>query len=384
MLNRNFTFDKLLLTFTAVIGLGAIGQINEGFAQSQNNSVKPKVAKDAKSINPKVAKDAKVAKQKVTNARPSTKPKVPNAPVAKSKVVKTPLVTNRLPDSAKDLRESQADLLPKGTVFKPISSTKGLRLNDTKVSQNPDAPIDSSQEILVPLPYVSLKNPNSPDSAPGSTITSPTAFGAQWQDVFAGVSYQGRTRFTNLSDGAFVVGFGLGDRRESVGLEVAIASVSTIRQGIFKNGSISAKLHRALDDSTGVAVGVENLLPWGGTDGGTSVYGVATKVFRFADSPDEAFSSLTTTLGLGSGRFRSQADVTNNTGSVNVFGSAGLRVFRPVSVIADWSGQTLGLGLSIVPFRDVPLSINPAVVDVTNGAGDGARFTMSVGYALKF
>jgi len=37
-----------------------------------------------------------------------------------------------------------------------------------------------------------------------------------------------------------------------------------------------------------------------------------------------------------------------------------------------------------VPFRDVPLSINPAVVDVTNGAGDGARFTMSVGYALKF
>jgi|JFJP01.1.fsa_nt_gi hypothetical protein len=373
MLNRSFTFDKLLLTFTAVIGLGAIGQINEGFAQSQNKSVKPKVTK-----NPKVAKE------KVTNASRSAKPKVTNAPVAKGKVVKTPVVTNRLPDSARDLKAPEADLLPKGTVFKPISSTKNLRLNDTRVSQNPVAPVDSAQESLLPLPYVVLKTPNKSDSTPGSTITSPTAFGAQWQDVFGGVSYQGRTRFTNLSDGAFVVGFGLGDRRESVGLEVAIASVSTIRQGIFKNGSISAKLHRALDDSTAVAVGVENVLPWGGTDGGTSVYGVATKVFRFTNSPDEAFSSLTTTLGLGTGRFRSQADVTNNTGSVNVFGSAGLRVFRPVSVIADWSGQTLGLGMSIVPFRDVPLSINPAVVDVTNGAGDGARFTMSVGYALKF
>lgn len=378
MLNRSFTFDKLLLTFTAVIVLGAIGQINAGFAQSQNDAVKPKVSEGSK-----------VPKQKVTKVVTkveTTKAKV-TASSAKGKVKNPPVVTNRLPDSAKDLREPQADLLPKGTVFKPISSMKDLRLNDPKVSQNLGIPVDPKQEILAPLPYVkapNTKNNRGSTSEPGSTITSPTAFGAQWQDVFGGVSYQGRTRFTNLSDGAFVVGFGLGDRRESVGLEVAITSFSTIRQGIFKNGTISAKLHRALDDSTGIAVGVENLLTWGGTDGGTSVYGAATKVFTFTNNPDEAFSSLTTTLGLGSGRFRSQADVTNNTGSVNVFGSAGLRVFRPISVIADWSGQTLGLGLSIAPFRDVPLSINPAVVDVTNGAGDGARFTMSVGYALKF
>jgi hypothetical protein len=45
----------------------------------------------------------------------------------------------------------------------------------------------------------------------GSSISTPTAFGAQSGDVFVGGTYQERTRFTDIDDGAVALGFGLGD-----------------------------------------------------------------------------------------------------------------------------------------------------------------------------
>ena len=62
----------------------------------------------------------------------------------------------------------------------------------------------------------------------------------------------------------------------------------------------------------------------------------------------------------------------------------GLRAIDRVSLIADWTGQDLNLGASIVPFRNLPLVITPAVADVTGNAGDGARFILGVGYAISY
>ncbi len=70
--------------------------------------------------------------------------------------------------------------------------------------------------------------------------------------------------------------------------------------------------------------------------------------------------------------------------SVNVFGSVGLRVAETVSLIADWTGQDLTIGASIAPFRNLPLVITPAVADITDNAGDGARFILGVGYNFRF
>jgi hypothetical protein len=216
---------------------------------------------------------------------------------------------------------------------------------------------------------------------PGSTVGSPSAFGADWGDVFAGVSFQERTRFTDESDGAVVVGFGLGDAQRAVGLEVAV-TVFDLIDDTFEDGGISFKLHRNLGDGFAIAAGVENAIIWGELDTDSSAYGVVSKVFRFRDAT-EPFSALTVNLGLGGGRFRSEDDVFDENDGINVFGSAGLRVVEPVSVIADWTGQDLNLGVSIVPFRNIPLTITPAVADVTNNAGDGARFILSIGYGLS-
>ena len=55
----------------------------------------------------------------------------------------------------------------------------------------------------------------------------------------------------------------------------------------------------------------------------------------------------------------------------------------PVSFITEWTGQDLALGLSIAPFKNIPLTITPALRDVA-GAGDGARFVVGTGMAFKF
>ena len=62
----------------------------------------------------------------------------------------------------------------------------------------------------------------------------------------------------------------------------------------------------------------------------------------------------------------------------------GLQVIPLASVIADWTGQDLFLGASIVPFRRIPLFIVPGVADVTGKAGNGARFVLGVGYGIHF
>ena len=84
---------------------------------------------------------------------------------------------------------------------------------------------------------------------------------------------------------------------------------------------------------------------------------------------------------MGNGQFRTEDDIINDEDGVNVFGSLAFRVNRPVSLVAEWSGQDLGLGVSVSPFRTVPLTFNLNARDIV-GAGDGARLVFGVGSAL--
>jgi len=250
---------------------------------------------------------------------------------------------------------------------------------------------DLRQQLLLPLPPVRQQAPPLETvPAPGSSALSPTAFGASFGQAFVGAAFQDRTRFSNTSDGTIAAGFGLGDARQSAGLQVSVTVLNLFnnREGrddsAFNRGAISLKLHRLLSNDLAVAIGVENALVWGFTDAGTSGYGVVSKIIRLKQNPAEPFSSVTLSLGLGGGRFRSEDDFQNGAGSINVFGSVGLRVTESVSAIADWAGQDLTLGVSIVPFRNIPLVITPAFTDLTGSAGDGARLFLGVGYSYSF
>lgn len=222
-------------------------------------------------------------------------------------------------------------------------------------------------------------------SAPGISILTPSAYGQSWGSASIGLGLQSRTRFTNTSDGVLGFGIGLGNAQKAVGLDVGLTLVDLKPiENIVQEGTVSLKVHRRLPDDFAVAVGVKNLIRFGGTDSATGYYGVVTKRFRLQENVEKPLSQIFVSAGLGSGQFRSELDINNEQGTVGVFGSVAMRVAEPVSAIAEWSGQDLSLGLSIVPFDNVPLVITPAVTDITGKAGDGSRFILGIGYGISF
>lgn len=221
-------------------------------------------------------------------------------------------------------------------------------------------------------------------SSPGATLSIPGAWGASWGLFFTGAGYQQRTRFTDSDDGAVFAGFGLGNPLETLGIEVALTSVSTLRSGFLDRSTVSFKVHRVIGNDIGLAVGYENALEFGtDLDGGQSLYAVAGKAFVLG-APTDFFSQITLHLGVGDGRFRSEDDIEAGRDGFGVFGAAAVRATERVAVIADWGGQDLALGLSIVPLPSIPLTLTPTLVDVTGSAGDGTRFTIGLGFATRF
>ncbi|BAY08051.1 hypothetical protein [Calothrix sp. NIES-2098] len=231
------------------------------------------------------------------------------------------------------------------------------------------------------IPAVFRKRRSSSIPSPGITIQTPSAYGKSWGSASVGLGLQSRTRFTDTADGVIGFGIGFGDAQKSVGLDVSLGIVDLDN---LQDGTLSFKLHRRLPDDFAVAVGVKNFVTFGETDGGTSAYGVVTKMFRLQDSDRKSFSRLYVSAGIGGGQFRSESDIRNKVDSIGVFGSVALRVAQPVNAIAEWTGQDLTLGLSITPFKNLPLVVTPAVTDITGNAGDGSRFIFGIGYGISF
>lgn len=223
--------------------------------------------------------------------------------------------------------------------------------------------------------------------APGANTAAQTAFGANFGDGFVGAGFASRTRSNDQSDGSFVGGFGLWNARDYLGVELSIFSFSTIREGFLQNGALGIKLFHTFPGNWAAAVGGENLAGWGSLDAPKTYYAVASKVWRLRQREGDPFGSLTTNLGFGDGRFSPDFDSLtsiDDRGPIGVFGSVGLRVHEQVSVIGDWGGQDLTLGVSILPLRWVPIVITPAWADVTHRHGHSGAFLLGVGAGFKF
>ena len=168
--------------------------------------------------------------------------------------------------------------------------------------------------------------------------------------------------------------FGLGDASRYFGLEAVITSFSTVRSGFGTHSSMSFKIHRLLPNKFAIAAGWEDAIRTHGTDGGTSGYAVVSNEYK----------RVSMSAGIGGGRFKTESAIYEDRKGVNAFGSVGYQLASPLSLVADWAGQDLALGASIVPFRKLPLYIEPAFVDLTGSAGDGARFVLGVGLGFSY
>jgi hypothetical protein len=221
--------------------------------------------------------------------------------------------------------------------------------------------------------------------SPGSTFGTPSGYGAAANDGFVGLS--GAVSDTGIVDGSAVVGFGLGNPRESIGLETALAIIS-LKDGFGDRGALGLKAHHSFDNGIAVALGWSNAIRWGlGTQNNSgnvkeTVYGVVTKRLELQPENEANKLPLTISAGIGTGSYRSVGAIQANTNTPNFFASLGLRVIPEASVITSWTGNSLNLGTSIAPFK-VPVSLTMGLTDITNNNA-GTGFQASLGYSFKF
>ncbi|MGK7935967.1 MAG: hypothetical protein AB4206_09250 [Xenococcaceae cyanobacterium] len=245
---------------------------------------------------------------------------------------------------------------------------------------------DKVRNILQELEQVGNLNFRPNRSTPGITISNPYGFGGDGGKFFVGASFASDTRFVNSldSDGGMGFGVALGNARKSVGLELTYTMVSFGNNRDFGTGGFSAKIHRVIDNSTSLAFGYNGFLNLGDdNDFEDTIYGVATKIFRTRKNLNSAFSRVAVSVGLGNGIYRTFEAFQDDEEQINVFGSLAFRVAQPVSLITEWTGSDLAFGLSVAPFKNIPLTITPALRDVAGG-DDSIHFGLGVGLGFPF
>ncbi|MGL5075044.1 MAG: hypothetical protein ACRDBG_04300, partial [Waterburya sp.] len=184
----------------------------------------------------------------------------------------------------------------------------------------------------------------------------------------------------NDGDATWGFGVGLGNAQKAVGAELSYNLASFGQNGRdFGSGGFNLKLHRKIADGWGAAIGWNSFLSIGDdNDLDDSVYFATSKIFKTRENINSAFSRVGVTVGMGNGQFRNEDDISNDEDNFNVFGSLAFRVARPVSFVTEWTGQDLGMGLSVSPFRTLPMTFNLGVRDIA-GAGDDPRVIFGVG-----
>lgn len=273
-----------------------------------------------------------------------------------------------------------ANLLPSPT--DSTSSNSTLTAENSWDSKNND---EDLEDVKFQLQDISRRNFTPSRGIPSLTIANPYGFGAD-RGFYSGLSYQLDTRGglddENDGDATLGFGFGLGNAQKSIGAEISYNLASFGSNRDFGSGGFNLKLHRKIAEGWGVSAGWNSFLSIGDdNDLEDSLYMSTTKIFRTRKNLNSAFSRVGATIGVGNGQFRSEDDIFDDNDTFNVFGSLAFRVARPVSFITEWTGQDLALGLSVSPFRTVPLTVNLSARDIA-GAGDGARFVFGIGTGL--
>ena len=228
--------------------------------------------------------------------------------------------------------------------------------------------------------------------APGLSFGVPSAYGASDNSLFVGISYgasveEGLFTFYNsndkkVADGSMNFGLGVGDPNK-LAAEVSVGIISLACQGgescFGADGTMGIKLHKKLDNSfvDGVAIGYSDLVRWGEASDFATIYGVTSKDFKINNK------NGLLSLGIGTGGFRSKADIDSNENNPNLFGGIGVQLAPRLSLSSGWNGSILSSGLGISPF-DFPLSVSVGITDITDVNGQGQQFSINLGYSFSF
>ena len=252
------------------------------------------------------------------------------------------------------------------------------------------------KKCLVPalLGLMAISSPKYGVAAPlylgnlhAKSLTTPTAEGAANNVVFMGAGGTIPAPYSKRSDGAAVVGFGVGDQKENLALQVCLVSLDLSQWDRY---SLALHLHRDIGGGSEIGMGVENVMLSPGGDAGKSYYAVYSHSVQCAPFIDEATgrSRLHFSAGAGNGRFgdKSGQDIATGKGThgTYVFGNISYEVANEFNLIADWNGLNLNAGVAkTFMVGKYPLVIALGAADLTGYSGDGVRGIFIVGTGFK-
>lgn len=267
-----------------------------------------------------------------------------------------------------------------------VPSRQDLSVGVTNAAQLEVAEIQASftdDEIRKMLRIDSARVLNRSTVLPSSGFLTPSAYGADNRDAYIGIAGVSSGNSTDV-DGSSSLGVGFGSAVDSVGVELNAAIIS-LRESFAEDGSIGVKVHKTFRNAgnLAVAVGWSNVVKWGAAENAEDTfYGVATRQFELRPAAVNTLP-LTASVGLGTGTFRSESAIRDDENTPNLFASLGVRIVPAVQLISNWTGSSLGLAASAVPFR-FPLVLTAGISDVTDRTTPGPRFQGSLGYSINF
>ncbi len=227
-----------------------------------------------------------------------------------------------------------------------------------------------------------------PQVSPGVVFGSPVGFGAGAGSYFFGLNgstlEDGNDFVGGIeADGSLVIGAGVGDPLKAVGLELALNIVS-LTDDFAEDGSLALKVHRRIGKRGSLAVGTENhsRLSWGAVEdhvrATTSTEFISYSHYFDLDASGDP-RGLMLTVGVGDGRLGTADDPEDFA----PFVSLGYNVTRQFSVIGDYAGESFNLGVSWVPWRQLPVSIVLGATDLAEERGS-TEFAFAIGYTGQF
>ncbi|MBG0744897.1 MAG: hypothetical protein IV298_15805 [Cylindrospermopsis raciborskii KL1] len=226
--------------------------------------------------------------------------------------------------------------------------------------------------------------------APGTSAGIPSAFGANWGDLYIAIAGATANELRREIDGGTSIALGFGNGRDILGLELNYNLMSIRKFG--KNGSLNAKVHRIVYSSPSTyiatAIGWNNFARHGENDldagyyngqpvgNPSSLYGLVS-AYHFLNPKSANPLPINISLGVG------EAPLFSNSG-LGLIAGAGIQVHPNIGVSTGWSGKGLNLAASYLPVRTLPLSVNVVYGDVLKNTDAGSALSFSIGYGFDF
>ena len=245
------------------------------------------------------------------------------------------------------------------------------------------ASIDPSSSALEPIAPLTIGQRlwPSPSLNPGV----PSAFIANWGDVFVAASAGTASDVRDNVDGAWIAGFGLGDATRAVALEFS-GGCGSVKK-FCSNGGLGVRMSRVLINQptarVALAAGWQNGVQWGNEGRQDNIYS-ATLTYALPLRPGNSFGqTLQFNAGVGNSSFAPYS-ATDSESKVGGFGSVGVELSPALGLSAGWSGRGMNAQLSYTPLRDTPITLSLLGADLFNQTPDGTVGVFTVSWGTNF